>query len=36
MNNVPTLIDVAALKYKINRSKVEKENPLNVVLQQEV
>ena len=36
MNNVPTLIDTGALKYKINRSKSEKENPLNVVLQQEV
>lgn len=36
MNNVPEQIDVAALKYKLNRSKVEKDNPLNVVLLQEV
>jgi len=36
MDNVPNLIDTAALRFKINRSKSEKENPLNVVVQQEI
>jgi len=34
---IPTPIDIAALKFKINRlSKEQKDNPLNVVLVQEV